>query len=132
MGPAQGVFNLEGAFVESPETQRPEVEIPLAVIDLGEAHDPLAQCLTDIYPLLVPADAGVATHATHLIMEAGMASSRASCGRTVLYSTRQVSRRRCCAWGVRSGGRVHSRLRVRCIRSWPACCWGEAGVMRSG
>ncbi len=57
-----------GAFVEPPQAERSEVEIPFAIIDLGEADVLLAQGLTDIDPLLVPADAAVAADAAHFRM----------------------------------------------------------------
>ncbi|MBA3893832.1 MAG: hypothetical protein H0X69_09065 [Gemmatimonadales bacterium] len=36
MGPPQGVLHLHRAFMQPSEAQGPKVQIPLAVIDLGE------------------------------------------------------------------------------------------------
>ena len=65
---AEGILNREGAFVEAAQAQRAEVDVPFAVIDLDEA-DPLApECLTDIEPAGVPADAAVVAHAAQLVV----------------------------------------------------------------
>lgn len=58
MGPAQSILYLHRAFMEPSEAQGSKVQIPLAVIDLGETDVFLAQGLTDIHSLLVPAGAG--------------------------------------------------------------------------
>jgi hypothetical protein len=42
--------------MESTQAERAEVDIPFAVVDLDESDMLLAQDLTDIDPLLVPAD----------------------------------------------------------------------------
>lgn len=75
MGAAQRILDLERAFMQAAEPKRTEGQIPLPVLDLGEAHVFLAEGLTDIDPLLVPANAAVAAHAAHFIM-AGILEGR--------------------------------------------------------
>jgi hypothetical protein len=65
---AEDILNREGAFVEAAQAQWAEVDVPFSVIDLDEA-DPLAlECLTDIDPAGVPADAAVVAHAAPLVV----------------------------------------------------------------
>src|SRR5919106_1601206 len=52
----------------------------------------------------------------------------ASCGRSALNSCTKSSKRACCCRLFMPGGRVASRLRVRCMRSWRPFCWGLAGL----
>jgi len=66
--PAERVLDEEGALVESAQAERAEVDIPFAVVDLDEPDVFLAQGLADIDPLLVPADAAVATDAADLVV----------------------------------------------------------------
>jgi hypothetical protein len=54
--PAERVLDEESALMESPQAERAEVDIPFAVVDLDEPDEVLAQGLTDVDPLLVPAD----------------------------------------------------------------------------
>jgi hypothetical protein len=53
-----------------------------------------------------------------------------SCGRSVLYSVRQASKRLCCARRFQAGGLAASRCSVPCIRSWLPFCCGLPGSMR--
>lgn len=46
--------------MESAQAERVEVDIPFAVVDLDEPDELLAQRLTDIDPMLVPADPAIA------------------------------------------------------------------------
>ena len=55
------ILDLKGAFMESAEAKRAEVDIPLRVIDLDEADVFAPERLTDVDPLLVPADPTVIT-----------------------------------------------------------------------
>ena len=55
--------------MESAQAKRAEVDVPLAVVDLDEPDIFLAQRLTDVDPLLVPADPAVATDAADLRLE---------------------------------------------------------------
>jgi hypothetical protein len=54
--------------VESVQPERAEVDVPFAVVDLDEPDRLLAQGLTDVDPLVVPADPAVATDAADLIV----------------------------------------------------------------
>ena len=65
---AEPILNREGAFVEAAQAQRAEVDVPFAVVDLHEPNILAAEGLTDIDPLLVPADAAVVAHAAQLVV----------------------------------------------------------------
>ena len=52
--------------MESAQAERAEVPVPFAVSDLDQPDVLLAERLADIDPLLVPANAPVATHAPDL------------------------------------------------------------------
>src|SRR6188472_2644946 len=54
--------------MKAAKPQRPEVHIPFSVVDLDEPDVFTAERLTDIDPLLVPADAAVITNAADFIM----------------------------------------------------------------
>lgn len=62
------ILDLEGAFMESAEAKRAEVDIPLRVIDLDEADVFAPERLTDVDPLLVPADPAIVTDAPDFIV----------------------------------------------------------------
>jgi hypothetical protein len=77
--PAERILDQESALVESTQTERAEVDLPLAVIDLDESDELLAQGLADVDPLLVPADAAVAAHPADLVV-AGILQRREAGG----------------------------------------------------
>ena len=54
--------------MEPAETERSEVRVPVAVIDLDQADVLAAERLTDIHPLAIPADAPVVGDAADLIV----------------------------------------------------------------
>ena len=54
--PAERVLDEEGALMESAQAERAEVDVPFAIVDLDQADVFLTQGLTDVDPLLVPAD----------------------------------------------------------------------------
>ena len=147
------ILDLEGAFMKAAEAERAEVDIPFPIIDLDEADVFAAERLTDVDPLLVPADAAVIADASDFIVarilerragardraEARACSARPAWHRRALHaggaslnSSRQVSKRAAARAGSGAGGRVHSRLSVRCMRSCRPFCCGEAGSMKSG
>ena len=66
--PAERILDEQRAFVESAQAERAEVDVPLAVVDLDEPDELFAQRLTDVDPLLVPADPAVAADAADLVM----------------------------------------------------------------
>ncbi len=61
--PAERILDEQGALVESTQSERAEVDIPYAVVDLDQSDELLTQGLADVDPLLVPADAAVASFA---------------------------------------------------------------------
>jgi hypothetical protein len=67
--PAERILDEEHSLVESAKSERAEVDIPFAIIDLDESDVAVLQGLTDVDPLLVPADPVVATHAQRIHAE---------------------------------------------------------------
>src|SRR5262245_47720072 len=55
----------------------------------------------------------------------------ASCGRSALNSCTESSKRACCCRLFMPGGRVASRLGLRCILLWRLFGWGSPGLLRS-
>lgn len=133
-----GNFDPPRGLVEAPEAERPEVHVPLLLIDRDEPDVFAADGLADIHPVAGPADAPVVTDAADLIVARRLQrwqsgrirpqrrrpierSRRGILQRPVrpqpLHSVRQTSNRRRCARCKAFGGRVHSAFSVRCIRS---------------
>jgi hypothetical protein len=81
--------------VEAPEPQRAEVDVPLAIIDLDQAHVFAAEGLAHVTPRAAPANAAVAAHAAHLIvprvLERRQTAGIGPRGRLVLESGRRIS-----------------------------------------
>src|SRR5215831_14961089 len=57
--------------------------------------------------------------------------SRASCGRSLLKTSINLSNLACCCRKFAAAGLVASFFRVRCMRSWRPFCWGCPGFIRS-
>jgi hypothetical protein len=83
--------------MESAQAERAEVDVPFAVIDLYQANLLVAQGLTDVYPVLVPADPAVATHPADLvvagILQRGEVGGVGSRGRGVERGRRRIVER---------------------------------------
>jgi hypothetical protein len=59
--PAERILDQEGALVESAQAERAEMDIPFAIVDLHESDVLLTKGLTNVDPVLVPADPAVPT-----------------------------------------------------------------------
>ena len=150
---AERILDLESALMKAAEPERAEVDLPFPIVDLDEPNILAAQRLTDVDPLLVPANATIGPDAPDFIMARILKRGKARRvwsrrGRVVggwgsiVEGLVRAERIECVApgieavllraTGVAGGGRVHSRLRVRCMRSCRPFCWGEAGSIKSG
>ncbi len=142
--------------MEPSELDRAKVQIPLAVVDLGEADEFTAEHVAHVDPVLVPADPAVATHAPDLEMGWVLERrqpARVRPGRRPIdrrrgfirerfggagpRCTRGESRRSGLVAGAESrraaaGGRAVAALSTRCMYSWRPFCSGWAGSMSSG
>ena len=65
---AEGVLDAEKPFVQPPELDGTKVQVPLAVVDFGEADVLAAEHVAHVHPVLVPADAPIGAHPPHLVV----------------------------------------------------------------
>ena len=139
-------------LVKAAERHGPERDLPQRVVDLLERDVLLAQHMGDVHPVIVPADAAVATDAPHLAMRwilerrearrirarRGRVAGRGRplrerfVGALVVVLPAKTIEAALLRGAIRAGGRVASALSVLCMRSCRPFCSGCPGSMSSG